>query len=231
MSTPNGPYQPYQPQQPVYPPPYPQHQAPKRKRRAGRWLLGGLAVIVVAFVGLAVAGSHIKTPAKAKAAAAAKASTATVRHAVKSAGGSSPGCRSQVKTWLGGGYLTEFNSLESDMGTLGTAEQRFAGDLGDGPVPPSDVSAVQNAAASVQADAQAIESNPAPSCVPGMSGDLSRAATDYQKTAIDADNAMDQYSAGDDESAVGDVRAATTASGDGNAEMTAAGNAARRFGS
>ena len=134
-----------------------------------------------------------------------------------------------MRAWITGGSYTQMGALRSNLESLDSAAQQFASDAGNGDVPPSDVSAVQNAAADLQADAQELGSDVAPACAAGMRADVSQAAADYQEVAIDADNAMGQYSAGAYSSAVSDLHAATAATDDGAAELSAATAAAKRF--
>jgi len=230
MSTSNGPYQPGQ-----YPPPYPQHQAPKGKSWPRRHPF--LSVVLVALAGLfvaaGVAGSHQKTPAKASAVATAKASTAVVRHRAKPKASPAVGafawCVTQVRAWANGGSITQLDAFSSDLGAFSKAATQWVSDAEGGGVTPADVSAIQNAAASIQADSQAVEADPAPQCVPGLRPDLEAGATDYQKSAIDADNAMSEYSAGAEASSVADLTAADTESGDGTNQIVAAEAAEHKF--
>lgn len=71
MSAPNGPYQ-----QGQYPPPYPQHQAPRRKRHVARWLLIVPGAIVALVIVAGFAGARGKTPAQPDATAARAAAAA-----------------------------------------------------------------------------------------------------------------------------------------------------------
>jgi hypothetical protein len=119
--------------------------------------------------------------------------------------------------------------MQSDFSAFGSAAETFSGDADAGDVTPGDVSAIQTDAASIQADAQAIEANPAPSCVPGMRPALASAATDYQKAAIDASNAMDQYSAGAYQSGLDELKDAVNESGVGDDEISDATTAAENF--
>lgn len=235
MSTP-----PYQPQ---FPPPYGQHQAPKGpswRKRHPRWTVALIVFgALTAIGGIANATGHgAKTPAAAPTVTATatagasetvKASAARAVASSRPSTAASPSCLSQVKAWINGGSSRQLGALQSDMSAFSAAAKMFASDNSYGGAPAGDVSAVQNAAASIQADAQAIEADPAPACVPGMRPALDAAATDYSKAAIDAGNAMGQYSAGADGSALADLQAAGGAANSGTGEITAATTAAEKF--
>lgn len=61
-------------------------------------------------------------------------------------------------------------ALQSDFSAFSAAARTFVTDSADGGTSASDVSAVQSAAASIQADAQATEANPAPTCEARLTG-------------------------------------------------------------
>jgi hypothetical protein len=139
-------------------------------------------------------------------------------------------CATQARNWANGsGPLID--TFTSDMGTFGTASQNFTADLQTGGATAGDVSAVQSAASAIQSDAESLEADPGPSCLPGLRPALSAAARDYSEAAIDANNGMDQYTAGSLNAATGDIDAAGTAMDMGNAKLAAATTAVKNFNS
>lgn len=180
------------------------------------------------------ATASAKATVKASAAAAVRATISpSVRPSpstsAKPSTAASPSCLAQVRSWISGGSSQQLGALQSDFSAFSMAARTFVTDTADGGASASDVSAVQSAAANIQADAQAVEANPAPTCVPGMRPALMTAATDYQKAAIDADNAMGQYSAGADGSAIADLQDADAALNNGDNEIAAATTATEKF--
>jgi hypothetical protein len=180
------------------------------------------------------ATANAKATVKASAAAAVRATISpSVRPSpspsAKPSTPASPSCLTQVRAWISGGSSQEIGALQSDFSSFSAAARTFVTDTADGGASAPDVSAVQSAAANIQADAQEVEANPAPACVPGMRPALMAAATDYQKAAIDAGNAMGQYSAGADGSAIADLQAADVASNNGDNEIAAATTATEKF--
>jgi len=67
-----------------------------------------------------------------------------------------------------------------------------------------------------------MEADPAPSCIPGLRGNVNAAAKDYSTAAIDMTNALNQISAGNMDVATADVDDASTAMGNGNTKIAAA---------
>lgn len=124
---------------------------------------------------------------KASAAAVRATVTPTARPSLSPSAAAPPDCLSQVRAWISGGSSKQLGALQADFSAFSAAGQTFVAHQEAGGATPADVSAVQNAAAAIQADAQAMESDPASSCGPGMRPALDAAATDYQKAAIDAD--------------------------------------------
>jgi hypothetical protein len=80
---------------------------------------------------------------------------------------------------------------------------------------------VQSTAASLQADAQAIEADPPPACISGMRTDEGAAMADYSKAAADSQDAMSEAGGGSYDVATGDLRAAAKAEDAGNVKLTA----------
>jgi hypothetical protein len=77
---------------------------------------------------------------------------------------------------------------------------------------------------------QPLEANPALACVPGIRPALMAAATDYQKAAIDADNATGTTApARTALSAIADLQAADAASNNADNEIAAATTATEKF--
>jgi hypothetical protein len=103
------------------------------------------------------------------------------------------------------------------MGNIQQASEALASDLDAGNGTASDQSALQTAAASLQADAQAGEADPAPMCIHNLRADESAALNDASKAAINCQNAVSELGSGNDSVAVGDIEAATQ-------EITASGN-------
>ena len=95
-------------------------------------------------------------------------------------------------------------------------------DLESGTSATADEAAVQSDAAQVQSAAQAVQGDPAPTCVPGLRADLSGAAAAYSTSAVDATNGLNQLSSGNLSVADRDVQAAATAIRQGNVKASAA---------
>jgi hypothetical protein len=121
------------------------------------------------------------------------------------------------------------SALGTDTGSLGTDLQALAADEQDGLPADSDMSAAQSDAAMVQSDAQALQASPGPSCLPGLASNISAAAKYFNTAAIDADNAVNQLSAGSLGAADGDIVSANTAVDKGNAKISAATTAVQNF--
>jgi hypothetical protein len=99
---------------------------------------------------------------------------------------------------------------------------KLGDDLEGGTSATVDEAAVQSDAAQVQSAAQAVQGDPAPTCVPGLRPDLSGAAADYSTSAVDATNGLNQLSSGNLSVADRDVEAAATAIRQGNVKASAA---------
>jgi hypothetical protein len=121
------------------------------------------------------------------------------------------------------------SALGGEFTPFANAAQAVASDLSAGYVPGGDVSAMQSAAAALQGDAQAVEADPAPSCMGGIREDLNEAARDYDEAAIDVDDGLDQYSAGGVEAAAGDIESGGSEVGDGTGEINRAVSGLRAF--
>jgi hypothetical protein len=242
---------------PQFPPLYPQFPPPKPKSWPARhkWLTALIVFVALAIIGgiqnaidptkpkaaadsspapVATTASATPSPARSLAATVKASPAAAVASAkpkppasTRPSVAASPSCLTLVRSWIAGGSSRQLGAVQSDLTSMDGATKQFAGDAENDYVPPSDVSAVQNAAANLQADAQALESNPAPECVPGMRADVSQAATDHQKVAIDAGDAMGQYSAGAYSASIADIQAATGEMSDGTDQITAATAAAQ----
>lgn len=184
--------------------------------------LAALAVCPLAACSSAASPSHTAPVSSASAPASAVPASP--------AAATSEDCAAQVADWESQGGASSLSALGTDIGTLGTDLQSLAADMSlSGGAPAADESAVQSDAATVQGDAQAVEASPGPSCVPGMSADTSAAARYYSVAAIDADNSVNQMSAGNIEAATGDTQSATAAIDKGNARIQAATEDVRNF--
>jgi hypothetical protein len=119
------------------------------------------------------ATASAKATVEASAAAAVRATVSpSVRPSpsasAKPSTAASPSCLTQVRAWISGGSSQQLGSLQSDFSAFSTAARTFVTDTANGGASASDVSAVQSAAADIQADAQAVEANPPPACGPGL---------------------------------------------------------------
>lgn len=131
-------------------------------------------------------------------------------------------CREQARAWLDSSGGNGLSAAGTDVGTLGSEMQAFSGDLGSGAPTGADEQGIRSAADAVQVDAQALQADPGPSCIPGMRAGLTAAAVDFSQAASDADTAMDQYDAGNASAAITDIQAISPLSSNGNAELAKA---------
>jgi hypothetical protein len=174
--------------------------------------LAALAVLAAATLAACGSGSSSSASAPPSRAAASSAPASP-------AAAASPDCVAQVEAWTSGGGTASEGTLGNDVSALGAALQPLATAEGE---TDANFTAAQSASASVQADAQAVEADPGPSCVPGMAADTSTAARDYSAEAIDADNAVTQLSAGNVQGAADDINDANKQLDSGNAKIAAA---------
>jgi hypothetical protein len=204
-------------QQQAYMPPQPR---PKRKSWPARHkvLTGLIAFGAIVVIGTVASASNKPSTPTANAAAASSSASPSAAPSSASAA-AQPDCATQAKNWVANGQLTTFGS---DVGSFGTAIQALASDMQGTGATASDTATVQSAAATIESDAQAVEANPAPSCIPGLRGNITAAAKDYSTSAIDMTNALNQISAGDMAVATDEVGSANTAMGKGNAKISAA---------
>lgn len=161
------------------------------------------------------------TAATAPATRMAKAAK-TPAAAASSTAPATPSCEAQASGWVDGGAKQQLGALEDDLDAFSSDAQQFADDMGNGDPTSGDMSAVRSDAASMQSGAQAVESNPAPACLPGLRSDLITASGDYSKTGVEAQDAMAEYSDGSDGVATGDAEAAAKWMNQGNAMVSAA---------
>jgi len=90
-------------------------------------------------------------------------------------------------------------------------------------------SALQTAAASLQADVQSAQSDLPPDCVPGLRQDERAALTDFDRAAIDSSNTVSAVENGDYSAADGDIRAANAAMSAGTGKLAAALSDVKQF--
>ena len=166
-------------------------------------------------------GATATATASAKAGAKPSASNSTAAKPV-----SSRDCLAQARAWLNGGSTQQLAALEDGFGALDAAGHAFVAAAAAGAAPAGDITAVQTAAGAVRSDAEAIEANPGPACVPGLRPNLMSGAADYSQVATDATTGMDQYEAGQVSAAVADVAAARPLIAQGSAMISAASRAA-----
>jgi hypothetical protein len=161
----------------------------------------------------------LKAGAKASTQPSANRSTAANPEA-------SQDCLAQARAWLNGGSTQRLAALEDGFGALDAAGHAFVAAASAGSASAGDISAVQTTAGGLQSDAEAIEANPGPTCVPGLRANLMSGAADYSEVAVDANSGMDQYEAGQVSAALADVEAARPLVAEGNAAISAASQAA-----
>lgn len=167
--------------------------------------------------------------ASSSSAAPAASTPASSAPAAQAAAAQPPSCAAQVTDWVTTGGGSTLPTFSSDSAAFADAVEALAADMeGSGPTA-ADTSAVQTAAASMQSDAEALEASPGPSCVPGLADNVSAAARDDATAAIDADNSVDQLSAGAMGVATDDLVSANSALDKGNAKLEAAVTAAKAF--
>jgi hypothetical protein len=94
---------------------------------------------------------------------------------------------------------------------VSSAATFLGADLQSGTDTSADEAALQSAAASLQSDTQAAEDNLVPGCVPGARQAESEGLTDFNKSAVDSENAISEISNGDYSIATGDIQAANAA--------------------
>ena len=183
---------------------------------------------------MATATASAKPGATATATASAKAGiTAGAKPSASSSTAAKPeasqDCLAQTRAWLNGGSTQQLAALEGGFGALDSAGHAFVAAASAGAAPAGDISAVQTAADALRSDAEAIEANPGPACVPGLRANLISGAADYSQVAIDANSGMGQYEAGQVSAAVADVEAARPLIAEGNASISAGSRAAGNF--
>ena len=183
---------------------------------------------------MATATASAKPGATATATASAKAGiTAGAKPSASSSTAAKPeasqDCLAQARAWLNGGSTQQLAALEGGFGALDSAGHAFVAAASAGAAPAGDISAVQTAADALRSDAEAIEANPGPACVPGLRANLVSGAADYSQVAIDASSGMGQYEAGQVSAAVADVEAARPLIAEANASISAASRAAGNF--
>jgi Protein of unknown function (DUF2510) len=226
---PQGPQDPYQSagwaQQPAYAPgPQPQSQrAPRRARKQrARSVLIGLGTLVAIIVAISVATTHSSSSGNTAATAAAPSSAA-------GSAAAPPSCQDQAVSWKDNGGLSQFDAFETDLSAFQKADLAFVAALNSGSGLSAAESGVQSTAASLQSDTQAVEADLPPACITGMRVDLGAAMADYNKVAVDAQNAMDEFSSGSYDVATGDLQAATRAEDAGNVKLAAATSDLNKF--
>ena len=74
-----------------------------------------------------------------------------------------------------------------------------------------------------------MEADPGPSCIPGLSGNVTAAAKDYSASAIDMTNALNELSAENMTVATADVESANAEMDKGNTKIAAATTAVNNF--
>ena len=178
------------------------------------------AVPCAAVLLLAACGTAVSSSASAPA-SSASASVAAVA--------SSPDCADQVRAWATTGGGATLPAFSADTSALGKSLTALAADQQAGADTSGDASAVQTSVACMQSDAEALEASPGPSCLAGLAPNVSAAARYYSTAAIDADNSVNQMSAGDGTAATGDLQAATAVAHKGNAKLGAADTAVKNF--
>jgi trimeric autotransporter adhesin len=178
-----------------------------------------------ALVIIGAAASATNSPSKPAANTATATQAATSASASSASTAAAPDCVTQAKAWIASGQLTTFGN---DVSAFGTALTTLASNP-VGTAPASDTAAVQSAAASIESDAQALEASPAPSCIPGLRGDVNAGAKYYSTAAIDATNALNQFSAGNVDTATADMQIADAAMSRGNVKIAAASTDVSRF--
>jgi hypothetical protein len=139
------------------------------------------------------------------------------------AAASSPACDSQIKTWWSDGAAqNQMSAIGNDVTTLMAVFQSLATNLQNGADASGDEGTIRTTDANLKSNAQALQADRPPSCLPHMGADLDAATAQCETTVIDAGNALNQLPSGSKSVAVSDIQAATQAVGRGSAKLTAA---------
>lgn len=175
----------------------------KTRRWAGA--LAALAVIggLAGCGSAAASGSSTSTPA-----AAAPVTTPPTAQAPAA---SSPDCNAQVASWRDNGALAGLKAIGADLGTVAQASTGLATALQSDTGLSDAESALQTAAASLQADVQSAQSDLPPDCVPGLRQHERAALTEFDRAAINSSNTVSAVENGDYSAADGDIQAANAA--------------------
>jgi hypothetical protein len=164
-----------------------------------------IALAIAAITSLALAGcasSHTGTTA---AAASHPPATVTVSATASQA------CADQALAWKNTGAADQVGTVGSDTTTLQGALYNLGTDMGaDGIAPASDQAAVQSAASSLQADAQAVQGSLPPACIPGARRDESAMLTSASKAAISCQDSISELGSANYTVADADIRRANS---------------------
>ena len=192
--------------------------------------VGGFIVVSAVVGNISKGGStpaaSSTTAASATPAAAASSAAAAVQ---ASSAPSPPSCTSQVTSWRDSGGLDNLTTVGSDLNTLSGSLTTLGNDLSAGADLSADEASVQQAAASLQSDDQTAQADLPPSCVSGMRKNVSAGLTDYNKAAIDCDEAITEVSSGNTSVATSDIYAASRAMNAGNGKIAKAAAAVKAF--
>ena len=172
-------------------------------------------------------GSTTATTASAGGSTSAQASAAAVASA--SAPAAPPSCTDQFTAWQDSGGASDSTAVQNDLTALGSATSDLSSDLSTGAPPSVDEAGVQQAAASLEADVQTVQTNLPPSCVPGLRGNLSAAMTDYSKLALDCEAAVTETTSGNSAVSNSDLQAGGRVASAGAAKMDKATAALNSF--
>ena len=157
------------------------------------------------------------------------ASASTSSPASPASAASSPDCNAQVASWRDSGGLDGLKAISTDLGSVQQATLSLAAALQNDTGLSDAESALQTAAASLQADVQSAQSDLPPECVPGLRQDERAALTDFDRAAIDSSNTVSAVENGDYSAADGDIRAANAAMSAGTGKLEAALSDVKQF--
>jgi hypothetical protein len=144
--------------------------------------------------------------------------------AVSASSSGPPSCKTQIASWRSGGGRADISAVFGDDSKLISAAKLMLKAIDDGTGLSNAESAMQTSAANLQADAQAAEADPPPSCVPGLSADWRAGMTDYAKASLKYQDGVDELSDDQGTTSVADLSAGNTSANQGQARLDDAGN-------
>lgn len=110
-------------------------------------------------------------------------------------------CAGQVGQWKANGAVSQMSAVATDLQQSAAAAIAVGNDIAAGNDlsngSSADLATLQSALAMLQSDIQALQANPAPSCVPRLRGDLSAALEDFSTASIEGQQGVTDEESGD----------------------------------